>query len=579
MTTTPQPPTSLLDGIHALWSSVWRYRWQSIGILLIGMTLVVVVLLLIPRKYESQGRFFVLLGRGGVTLDPTATMSKNVHVQESRDAEINSVADILESRAVLEPVVDQIGPDRILRARTWLAQQLSLPDWEFPSLGDVLPDDEAELGADRQALEQRDRAIRRLERNLKVKPTKRAATILISARGSSPLLAQEIVQTIMDTYRELHIKAHHTPGSYPFFEEQFRRQEVALEEKQNALRDFKNDIRVTSIDGERSSIQSQIDRVQLTLLDTEGELAAAVERKRRLQEQYDTLKAELVTAVVSGTANEGADLMRDRLFSLEMQEKELVARFNETHPEVRSVREAIGTARNILDDHPYDRREVTTAVNPTRLDVHGQLLAVQAEEKAIRARRAALTDQRSELLARAEDLNTNEARYQMLQRDLQIVEANHRNYAEKLEEARINRALDALQISNVNVVQPPSLVLKPVSPRRSLIAVLSAAVLSLFAVGFAHLRDTAGPRSPAAATSGRELPAPTSTCRTEPGIPSCGIIKSHDRGRGLRLVDSFCRGNTVAEFNECSRPTKSTPANCKNSRSCSCKSPPRNRRC
>ncbi len=56
---------------------------------------------------------------------------------------------------------------------------------------------------------------------------------------------------------------------------------------------------------------------------------------------------------------------------------------------------------------------------------------------------------------------------------MQLAEASYRAYAGNLEQARIDHALEANRISNVNIVQPPSLVEKPTRPKPLLVICLA----------------------------------------------------------------------------------------------------------
>ena len=78
------------------------------------MLLVTVGAIFVPKRYLSEAKLFVRLGRESVTLDPTATTGQSVAVDTTREAEITSVLDVLEGRIVLEKVVDALGPDVVL---------------------------------------------------------------------------------------------------------------------------------------------------------------------------------------------------------------------------------------------------------------------------------------------------------------------------------------------------------------------------------------------------------------------------------------------------------------------------------
>src|SRR6476620_1230330 len=76
----------------------------------------VTMILFLPRKYRSESKLFVHVGRESVTLDPTAsTGGQMIPITVSRETEVNAVLEMLRSRVVVEKLVDDLGPDTILR--------------------------------------------------------------------------------------------------------------------------------------------------------------------------------------------------------------------------------------------------------------------------------------------------------------------------------------------------------------------------------------------------------------------------------------------------------------------------------
>ena len=69
--------------------------------------------LLMPRTYYSEARLFVRFGREN-QVDPTASGGQMVALYESRESEINSLIEILRSRAILDRVVAELGPEYVL---------------------------------------------------------------------------------------------------------------------------------------------------------------------------------------------------------------------------------------------------------------------------------------------------------------------------------------------------------------------------------------------------------------------------------------------------------------------------------
>ena len=84
---------------------------------------------LATRTFRSEAKLFVRMGRESVTLDPTATMGQVVAAADSRESEVNAVAELLSSRTLAEKIVDQFGPTVILELD---------PEKKSPSLGQRL---------------------------------------------------------------------------------------------------------------------------------------------------------------------------------------------------------------------------------------------------------------------------------------------------------------------------------------------------------------------------------------------------------------------------------------------------------
>src|SRR3954452_7718175 len=87
------------------------FRFKRRGIAVFGCTLLLVIvgLCVCPRKYSSEAKLLVRLGRENLALDPTATTGAMVSINNTRDAEINSVILSLSSRSNIDKVLDAIG--------------------------------------------------------------------------------------------------------------------------------------------------------------------------------------------------------------------------------------------------------------------------------------------------------------------------------------------------------------------------------------------------------------------------------------------------------------------------------------
>ncbi|MEM9410302.1 MAG: hypothetical protein AAGA30_04265, partial [Planctomycetota bacterium] len=103
---------SIFDAIKAMSDRKFMVlSWIMGSVLVVGL-----ITLLIPKSYVSEGKLFVRLGRENSSLDPANTLNENsvVAVPLYREAEINSVTEVINNRSIFEKVVNEIGAEVIL---------------------------------------------------------------------------------------------------------------------------------------------------------------------------------------------------------------------------------------------------------------------------------------------------------------------------------------------------------------------------------------------------------------------------------------------------------------------------------
>jgi uncharacterized protein involved in exopolysaccharide biosynthesis len=482
-------PLSLAD----LYFAVIRYRRRAFKSSILLMILASAVVCVLPKRYESEAKLFVRLGRGSVTLDPAATTGQTISIQESRETEINSVVDMLQSRGIAERVVNSVGAERVLAKHSWVERKIEWLQGLIPSLpagASAAEQENAKVltGEELEAQEKLEMAIKDLHENMQIKSPRKSTTISIAFRGSDPYLAQDVNRAIIEAYKQLHIIAYKADGSLEFFEEKFNQQSEILIESQEALRYAKNEMMIITIHGKQESLQQQITENQKTQLDVRSELIAAKARVSELQRDMLALPSEVPTAVTTG-ADASSDSMRSRLFELEIQEQELASKYSDDHPTLQKVRVQLASSRKTYEEQQKESDQSVVSSNPVREKQHSELLAARAAMYGLEAKQTALLQTADELRERLEKVNRFEMESDSLQRKIDIARETYQVYARKLEESRINQALDIGSQSNVSVVQEPSLAVKHTSPKRSMLFALAAVLSSIGGITVAVLSD------------------------------------------------------------------------------------------
>ena len=475
-------PLSLLDIVR----STIRYRWRAAMTFALLLAVAFGGLVLYPKKYESEAKMFVRLGRGSVRMDTVATTGQTISIQESRESEMNSVVDLLESRQLIESVVRKVGADRILEPHSmverWLASIPSSGSSGSPGMSD----------AEYEAQSKLERAVRYLSSNTHITSPKRSTTVSIACRAGTPKLAQEIADAWLENYQELHLAAYKETGSFQFFEQHFEDHEKLVRQYEDEMREEKNKMELITIDGKQASLQEQITGIQQDISSVNAKLASAEASVGDLMKELKTLPEEVPSEKTSGIANAASDAMRAQLYELEIKEKEYASKFKPTHPVLVKLRKQIDASREVLEEQNKEREHNTMAPNPVRQEAMTRFLAEKSRLAGLQAEFATLKDIQDSLLEKLKQVNLFEIQAAELQRRIDIAQGNHETYSKKLEEARINHALDQEAISNVSIVQAPSFMLKHVSPKRSVLAVLAAIFASLAGVVVAVFSDMLG---------------------------------------------------------------------------------------
>ena len=94
--------------------TLFRHKWSGLLVFLGVLLLTAAFLSLRSRDYHSNAKLLVRVGRESVTLDPTAVATGQVMgMTQSQKRQIQSVLDLLNSRVLLESVVDEMGVEAI----------------------------------------------------------------------------------------------------------------------------------------------------------------------------------------------------------------------------------------------------------------------------------------------------------------------------------------------------------------------------------------------------------------------------------------------------------------------------------
>src|SRR4051812_31626518 len=454
----------LLEIYQFVERAIVRHLKMGLKVFIVGAVLALLGAMFMPRSYYSEARLFVRFGREN-QVDPTASGGQMVALYESRESEINSLIEILKSRAIFDRVVDALTPEFVLYGRKGTG-------------------DRGQGTANGHPTKRHQLAVARLIKELTISAPRKTNIITVSCKAPSPAVAQQIVAKIVEVYQDEHVRVHRSPGSYEFFHQQAQQSLVAWQKAADDLRAAKDRLGIVTLEGKRKHLDDTFADIHMKRLVNQSEDKATQANIAALEGQIARLPETLITQETTG-ASAAADGMRQTLYTLETQAHDMSAKMQDSHPRLIAIRKQVAELREVLDQQPQDRVQATEAINPSRQSLELALMTEKSHAESLTAEDRALAAQQEQLHHELAEHNAQSIAVDELTQRVALAEANHKEYAQRLEQARISRTLDDERISSLSLVQPASYVATAAGPRRSLVLAMGLFVAALSGLGSA----------------------------------------------------------------------------------------------
>jgi len=461
----------------------FRHKKKFFAFFFFVVTAVGVATLLTPPTYRSEAMLFVRLGRENVGLDATATMGQSpmVHFPYSREDELNSVVELLKSRVLSERIVDALGPEAILGPESTsplslLKEQLSALLKPAPASDTTTSAEAPDSFTQRPELTPRDLAIMQYEQERGIGSIKKTNIISLSYDARHPALAQQVLKQLVDEYLEQHVKVHRTPGARSFLAEQTERMQHKLRDLENQLVDLKQRTGIGAPPEQLQILATRIGHLEDELLATETQLTSTLAEAERLHDSFEGLSQMQLIGRTTGLDNAASDSVLEQLYRLQLQEQELLAKYTEEHVEVKQIQRQIAQVQALLPVQPDRLVAINDAPQNGPTSAEAELIRREPLLASLEAKAVRLRVQLDEAHRELHRFNEDEVEIARLEREIAVYDANVRKYVENLEQATIDEALQAEQISNINIVEPATYNPKPISPNKLLNLVLGLAM-------------------------------------------------------------------------------------------------------
>jgi succinoglycan biosynthesis transport protein ExoP len=391
---------------------------------------------LVAPTYRAEMKVLVRHGR----VDPVVT-AQPTQLQFEREAvaeeELNSEAELLHDQEILRTVVERSG----------LAD---MPSWYARV-------------TEQSAEERTERAVRKLDNQLTVEPTRKSALIAVSYDSPDPQLAARVLRCLGDAYVERETRVLRPDGQSNFFEQQITQSRGSLQVAEEKLLAFTRTEGVVAASQQRDIALQKLGEAEADERSNQIALAEAAERTRMLRNKLNQLPERITTVIRNSDNPQSLGKMKSKLLELQIQRRQLLTRFEPTYRLVQEVDGQIKQTREtIAAEELTPLREQTSDVDPDHAWAREQLLHAEVEMSALQAKAKATGITLAGYREDARRFGEQTVAQDELMSDLKAAEQKYLLYLGKREEARIGDALDEERILNVVIAEQPTVPALPV---------------------------------------------------------------------------------------------------------------------
>jgi uncharacterized protein involved in exopolysaccharide biosynthesis len=410
------------------------------------------------NSYEAHMEILVNRDR----VDPIVTTETSSPVMIPATAvteeEINSEAELLRSRDVLERVVLENGLEE-KEKHSWHRFFVKQNDGEYLS-----------------------RAVAHLGKALKIETPTKTNLISVTYASGNPQTAYGVLNSLATAYVEKHVAVHRPAGSYEFFTKEADKYRNALAESEAQLASFGNEQGVVAPDVERTDMALVVATAVGSLHQAEQAMAADQQRIQNDKVQMEKTPERSLTLQATNASDSLMQELEANLLAAQVKRTQLVAKFDPSYPLVREADQEIAdTQAAIAKAESSKYVNETTDRDPTFELLREDASKAQTDLAGQRATVSALKESIQNMQQQMVSLDQKALKQQDLLRAAKTNEDNYLLYQSKGEQERASDALDKQRIANVAIAVPPAI---PTLPKISLSLVVMVG-LCLAVVGSA----------------------------------------------------------------------------------------------
>jgi uncharacterized protein involved in exopolysaccharide biosynthesis len=447
---------------------VFNHKTKILTVFLATVITVTAGSFIIKPTYEANSNILIKFGRENIYTPATADGSIHI-VSLNRQEEIDSEIEILKSRNLIERTIRTLGVETIYPEL--LKKGIIEKTMETSGIKAIYSKlfKKSKSGHKKETLTPFDKAVLMVQKKLDIEGVKKSDVIHVKFQYHDPHIAASVVNTMVNFYLDQHLDVHKNPGEYGFFKEQVTIAENRLESSEQALEEFKDRHRISSLDQQKTLILRQASGLQAVLEKTQRQIDETQNKINEIKTQLAGNPLEITVGMEMDRNPHVIASLREKLIELQSTEQQLLTKYREDSRTVQNKHVEIGNVKKSLAKE--------------------ELKIYQTDLRALRTREASQKAHLAGYQKEINKLNDLEMQLRRLKRQRDTDEKNYQLYLTKLEESRISDTMDMEKMANVSVIQAALVPLEPVKPKKLLNIILAIILGTAGSLGLAFFSE------------------------------------------------------------------------------------------
>ncbi|MDX2267554.1 MAG: GNVR domain-containing protein [Bryobacter sp.] len=446
--------------------------------------------------YESKAVLLVKIGRETSEM-PTTLVNGSLLSQGVRIQDINSEVQMLSSESLVADAVDKIGPDSYKSLLPTPTSIFGYPKYYLKMTARYFKSlyKEALIGLNlKKRLEWREEVITGVIEAVKVEPVKESDVLVLKVRLPSAELAMRTAQEILAGYLRLRAEVRRNSAARDYYTDRakhYRGQMMGIGEERAKVRE---NYSVSSPGEQRSLLLKQLSDLEVERVDVEASLRKLLQEQQEINQKLASMPVTL-TKEETYMRNPTLQSLKERITNLQMERAKLLGRYNAGSELVNQLDVEIRELENSLKKESQTVLAATVSEqNPLRQEFLKGLEERRVEIAGLNSRLRKLEEPIGQIRQKLADLNVAMDAVERVERDYRVAEQSYLAYYKRMSDSQMSEEMDNKNIANVSVVNPPSLPLEPIYPRKLFIMGILLPVGLLLGMGISALLESMNDR-------------------------------------------------------------------------------------